>query len=68
MPKYRMDPRWIELRYPAECMRCNRKMAKGERAFYYPNGKAFYCDSDTCGRDCAREFFSAAAIEDGRMG
>lgn len=60
--RYSGDPYWLTLRYPGECRRCKRQLAKGERAFRYKCG-SLYCDSDRCGRACSREFEGAAFDE-----
>ena len=42
MASYRQDPHWMTARYPGKCAGCARPINKGERAFYYPNGKRMY--------------------------
>lgn len=64
MPKYRGDPRWITTLYPDKCARCGRQIAQRERAFYYPIGRAVYCDAPSCGEEASAEFFAAASDED----
>jgi hypothetical protein len=65
MPRrYRGDPRWITVKYAGTCRRCGEPIPKGADAFYYPKGRALYCDSDTCGRAESRSFEAAAADED----
>lgn len=58
------DPYWITAKYPGTCAKCQVKINKGERIFYYPNGNATYGDVCGCGDTAARDFFSAAADED----
>ena len=38
------DPRWITARFNSQChgRDCAQVIRKGERAFYYPNGKRIY--------------------------
>jgi len=40
--RFKADPRWITVRYPARCaeLNCHTQINSGERAFYYPNDKA----------------------------
>ena len=58
------DPYWTQARYPSECRRCKREIRRGERIYYYPNGRAVYCADDACGGSCHREFSAAALAED----
>jgi hypothetical protein len=57
------DPYWTEARFDSDCTRCGRRIKKGERIFYYPNGRKAYCADDGCGQDCSREFDAAAFDE-----
>lgn len=66
-PSYRGDPRWITVRYPANCYKCGRDIKKGDRAFYYPKGKNLYCDGAACGQAADRDFQDMAAVEDGGL-
>lgn len=61
---YSGDPRWIDVRYPTTCSKCGRSIQKGEKAFYYPNGKQFYCDHDDCGGQASRDFGANVFDED----
>ena len=62
--RYQGDPRWLDsVRYPAVCTRCGKPIKRGDRAFYYPNGRHLYCDGPGCGQDCAADFQSAAEDE-----
>lgn len=38
------DPRWIEVRYPATCMKCGAAIPEGARGYYYPKTRAMYCE------------------------
>lgn len=64
MRRYQGDPYWISVRRRDVCRRCKCEIKPGESAFYYPKGRALYCDSDGCGRACSLEFSAAAAAED----
>jgi len=50
--------------FRAATRRCKRAIRRGERIFYYPNGRAVYCADDACGGACHREFSDAALAED----
>ena len=40
--RFKCDPKWITVRYPAKCAEpnCQTGINSGERAFYYPSDKA----------------------------
>jgi hypothetical protein len=59
---YRGDPRWISAKYPSKCAHCGHAIARGERAFYYPNGRYLFCKHDDCGGQADRDTY--AAIQD----
>jgi hypothetical protein len=42
--RFKCDPKWITVRYPAKCAEpnCQTEIKSGERAFYYPGDKALY--------------------------
>jgi len=67
--RYARDPYWLDrVRYPATCAKpgCTQEIARGDRAFYYPRGRALY--AVPCGHaDAAARDFAACA-EDERMG
>lgn len=75
MARYQQDPHWITARYPGKCNGCDRPIIKGERAFYYPNGKRMYggqfdratnpaCEVGCgCGDQHSADFAAAAADE-----
>ena len=44
------DPHWLTARFQSDCRRCGKSIRKGERAFYYPNGRVIDCDDDPCGQ------------------
>ncbi len=65
MLRYKSDPHWINVRFKGNaCVRCKRLINPGERAFYYPNGHALYCDSEECGKAAGRELNAHALDED----
>lgn len=64
MPRYKGDPRWITVKYAAQCAKCETKIARGARAYYMPNGRRMLCAADACGGDASREFNAAAFDED----
>ena len=64
MARYRRDPRWIEVRFEGECAKCKRPIRRGERAFFYPEDRALYCDGEECGKAATRDF-AAHAFDDG---
>ena len=56
MKRYAHDPRWITARYPATCQQCGKPIKQGDRAFYFPNGKALFCDGPNCGQQESANF------------
>lgn len=60
---YAGDPRWMNVKYATICSRCGMKIPAGGRAFYYPNGKKFLCNSENCGKQASAEFQAAKADE-----
>jgi hypothetical protein len=48
-------------KFPSQC-RCGNAIKKGDRMFYYPNGRTALCQSP-CGEKAAAEFQSHAADE-----
>ena len=66
---YAGDPHWITARYPGTCAarECSEAITKGDRAFYYPHGKALYAVA--CGHaDANSRDFEAAAFDEDVMG
>ena len=59
------DPFWLNARRAGACARCGRKIARGDRAYYYPNERKLLCKSEDCGEQAARSF--AAQLDDERM-
>lgn len=60
---YYGDPYWLTTRYPGRCRKCGRPVHRGERAFYFPKGKALYC-ADGCGPEASARFNAERADED----
>ncbi len=60
--RYSLDPRWLTARFDSKCAKCARVIRRGERIFYYPNGRKAYCDGPECGSQYSAEF--AAAVHD----
>ena len=64
MRHYKCDPRWITVRFKGStCAGCKRPIHPGERAFFYPEDRSIYCDSDDCGQSASRAF-SARALDE----
>ena len=61
--RYARDPAWITVRYAGTCSKCQDTIPAGAEAFYYPNGRKLYCDKDSCGGDCSKDFESLAEDE-----
>ena len=42
--RFKCDPKWITVRYPARCAEpnCQTPISTGDRAFYYPSDRALY--------------------------
>lgn len=57
----RGDPYWLTARFDSKCQ-CGTPIKKGQRAFYYPNGKRILC-AGTCGEKASREFEAARQDE-----
>ena len=53
------SPYWLTARYDGECSHCHRKVKKGERIFYFPNGRSVFCDAEDCGERESRAFEAA---------
>ena len=66
MASYSKDPRWIVVRYSKRCKECDRFIAMGDRAYYYPLGMVLYCA--VCGQSRAAEFNAAKADEEFEVG
>jgi hypothetical protein len=69
-PTNRGDPHWIVARYAGRCVHCGATIQAGDRAFYYPNGRAMYCDNTTeaqptsCARTACNDFLSTKGDEE----
>ena len=57
------DPYWTKVRFEAPCRGCGRLIHRGAQGYYFPNGRALYCDADSCGGHQARMFEAAKADE-----
>ena len=67
MRHYQRDPYWLEcVKYKGVCSRCGGKILKGEKAFYFPNGKSILCKNDDCSGQASRDF-DAIAFDDYNM-
>jgi hypothetical protein len=64
MPRYKSDPRWINVKFDGACVRCKRPIRRGERAFYFPEDRLLYCEREECGKAASREFGARAFDED----
>lgn len=59
--RYRnLDPYWLNARFDSRCA-CGAAIQKGERIFYYPNGKRALCAK--CGATASAEFEGAKQDE-----
>ena len=63
MKTYSKDPYWLTVRYRGHCRRCNAEIKPGEKAWFYPIGKAMFCDAVKCGQQESREFRAAVIDE-----
>jgi hypothetical protein len=64
MRRYKCDPRWINVSFKGECIRCKRLIRPGERAFHYPEDRSLYCAAEECGGAASREFSARAFDEE----
>jgi len=60
MHKYARDPYWLTARFNSTCT-CGQPITKGQRIFYYPNGRQALCPQ--CSEKASAEFSAAAADE-----
>jgi hypothetical protein len=65
--RFKCDPKWIMVRYPAKCAEpnCQTGINSGERAFYYPSDKALYGTRCGHGEKAKRDFNAHRIDEDG---
>jgi hypothetical protein len=65
--RFKCDPKWITVRYPARCSEpnCQTEINSGERAFYYPGDKAVYGTRCGHGEKAERDFNAHRIDEDG---
>jgi hypothetical protein len=63
MRRYRVgrDPYWLTARYDGTCSKCGERFRRGERVFWFPNGKRAYYGE--CANAEARTFAAAATAE-----
>jgi hypothetical protein len=65
--RFKCDPKWIAVRYPARCAKpgCEIPITAGERAFYYSEDGTLY--GVRCGHceEAARDFAARRIDEDG---
>ena len=68
MPRYQGDPHWITIRFSTKCNACEAPLAKGARAYYFPQLRRMY--GETCCQKAkqADSNFAAAAFDDDVMG
>lgn len=59
--RYGGDPYWLTARFASVCS-CGKRIEKGERGFFYPNGRRMLCAAP-CGEKADREFQSAKQDE-----
>jgi len=64
MSRYAKDPYWITTKYPSQCAQCGGSIVRGERSFYYPNGKYLLGSRCKHAEQAAREFAAAALDEE----
>ena len=64
--KYAGDPREMTARFAGKCSgkNCGARFAKGERIFYYPNGKHTFAYPCGCGDRNQTDFMNHAMAED----
>jgi hypothetical protein len=60
---YRGDPYWMTARFSSTCACGEHQVKKGERIFYYPNGRSAY--GGKCAEAASRDFQSARFDEQG---
>lgn len=60
--RYGGDPFWLTAKFESVCA-CGKRIPRGARGFYYPNGRKLLCAAPECGEKAAREFASAAQDE-----
>ena len=65
--RFKCDPKWIAVRYPAKCAEpnCQTGINSGERAFYHPSDKALYGTRCGHGEKAKRDFHTHRIDEDG---
>ena len=65
--RFKCDPKWITVRYPARCAEpnCQAEINSGERAFYYPGDRAVYGTRCGHGEKAERDFNAHRIDEDG---
>lgn len=64
---YRGDPYWLTLKYPGHCDKCHKPLARGERAYYYPNGRKMFGESCGHGQEAEQDFHAQVEMEEGHL-
>ena len=65
--RFKCDPKWITVRYPARCCEpnCQTQIKQGERAFYYSADRTLYGSGCGHAEKAEREFAAHRIDEDG---
>ena len=65
--RFKCDPKWITVRYPAKCAEpnCQTQIKQGERAFYYSADRSVYGSSCGHAEKAERDFAAHRIDEDG---
>jgi hypothetical protein len=56
------DPHWTTARFASACVKCRKRIARGDTIFYYPLSKEVYCED--CGKPEAAATSAAIFDED----
>jgi len=64
--RFKADPKWITVRYPARCAEpnCQTQIEPGERGFYYAGEKSLYGSRCGHGERAERDFAAHRIDED----
>jgi hypothetical protein len=65
--RFKCDPKWVTVRYPARCAEpnCQTPINAGDRAFYYSRDRALYGSGCGHGEKAERDFAAHRIDEDG---